>query len=546
MTFDSVVDRSAPGTLARRIASRIAGVEPVSRDRRIIVLAYTLAWGLLVVNRGIYWDDWTSVGMSPASLEQGFREIGAVPWVQYFSLALYAAPMPGLVAHVIVFGAYLLSTLALHGVLRRIPGLTRMDALVAALTFAVLPVNYARVALVDSAYGLSLLAFLAATLLLVRYLQDGGVARRVAALGLYLCSFFTASLLVLYILPIALAGYIVWKSAKEPLPTFALRHADFLVLPVVYWVFRGVFFAPSGVYETYNTLTLRGLERVPGMLMAIPAQVLVEPLSRAVTVGGLLGVVAGAGVAVWLLRRDRVGEHRGSVPALALALVGIAALGLGVFPYLAVGKVPTLWDWASRHQLLVPLGAGLLAAAAVRGVGGAGRLGPALGVTVGLLLGMSIVADARTLIAYQRDWFKQVALIDAVRAMPEVQSARHITVIDNAKGLDAMQRFYRFYEYNALFSVATGNERRLVSDGTNEPAPADIPQFVARPAYHMSEYVPSPVDLELRVSAPAGRTGGLEVLKLVVLEAIGSPSFDARVSRLIDVTASPIAATQGP
>ncbi len=537
-----MTEGSAPGSFAEPASIAFVRGDPVRRDRLMIVLAYTLAWGLLVVNWGIYWDDWTSVGVSPASLALGLREIGAVPWVAFFSAALVSMPLPGLVGHIIVFSAYLLSTLALHAILRRAPGLSRMDALVAALTFAVLPVNYARVALADLPYGISLLAFLAATLLLIRYLEDGGHARRVGALGLYACSFFTASLLVLYVVPMALAAFIVWKSAAVRLRSFVLRHVDFVVLPVAYWLLKSAFFAPGGVYEGYNTLTPQGLADVPGLLPPIPSQVLFEPLSRAVTVSGLLGVAVGAGVAVWLLRQSTAGERGIVVPALALALVGVVALGLGVFPYLAVGKVPTVWDWSSRHQLLVPLGAALLAAAAARGAKGTGLIGPAFGVAVGLLLGMSAVADARTLVAYQADWFKQRALIAAARTIPEMRAARHIRVVDSATAFNALGRTYRFYEYNALFSVAMGNTRRLASDGTNEPSPEVIGFFISRPAYHMDQYVPSPVDLELRVSSRGGVPGVLEVLRLVALEALGSPSFEQEVSRLIDVEASPIAA----
>jgi len=514
-------------------------VDPVWRDRLIIGLAYALAWGALVVNRGLYWDDWTLVGRSPASLVRGFGELG-MPWAGYFFAALFSMPLPGLVGHILAFGAYLLSTLVLHAVLRRVPGLSRMDALVAALTFALLPVNYARIALIDLTYGLSLLAFLAATWLLIRYLEDGGLPRRLAALGLYICSFTTASLLVLYVVPMALAALIVWKSARVPLRSLVPRHADFVGLPVAYWLLKSAFFTPSGVYEGYNALTLRGLTQVPHSLLSVPTQVLFEPLYRAVTVAGLLGVVVGAGGAVWLLRRSRVVEPGRFVSAPALALIGVAVLGLGVFAYIAVGRVPTIWDWSSRHQLLVPIGAGLLAAAAVRGVKGAGRAGPVFGVAVGLLLGMSAVADARTLVAYQADWFKQTALIDAARTIPAMRTARHIRVIDSSTAFNALRRTYRFYEYNALFSEALGDTRRLASDGTHEPSEEEIGQFISRPAYHMDEYVPSPVDLELRVSSSHGFPGGLQILRLVVLEALGSPSFKPEVSRLIDVRATPV------
>lgn len=514
------------------------------RDRLVLVLAYSLSWGAILVNRGLYWDDWTLVGRSPASLMAGYGELG-MPWIGYFQAALFSLPLPALVGHVIVFGAYLLSTLILHDVLRRTPGLSRMDALVAALVFAVLPVNYARIALINLPYGLSLLAFLAATWLLVRYLEDGGRVRRVASLALYLGSFTTASLLVLYVVPMALAAVIVQRSARRSLRSFVPRHAEFLALPVAFWLVKAILFTPSGAYQGYNALTARGLAGVPQAMLSVPGQVLVEPLYRAATVAGIVGVVVGVGVAAWLVRRSRVVEPGTVMAAPVLALVGVATLGLGIFAYLAVGRTPEIWDWSSRHQLLVPLGAGLMAAAAIRGAKVARRAGPVFAVALALLVGISIVADARTLVAYQVDWFKQLALIDAVRSIPAMQTARHIRVVDSATAFNTLDRTYRFYEYNALFSEAIGGTGRLASDPSNEPSPARLDLFVSRPAYHMGEYVPAPVDLELRVSAAAGLPDGFEVLRLVVLEILGSPSFEPEVSGLIDVTAVPVAAA-GP
>src|SRR5882672_6622942 len=91
----------------------------VRRDRLIIALVYALSWGALVVNRGLYWDDWTLVGLSPEALVRGFGELG-MPWAGAFYAALFALPLPGLVGHILAFGAYLLSALILHAVLLRI------------------------------------------------------------------------------------------------------------------------------------------------------------------------------------------------------------------------------------------------------------------------------------------------------------------------------------------------------------------------------------------------------------------------------------------
>jgi hypothetical protein len=518
-------------------------IATVGRDRLVILVAYALAWGALLVNRGLYWDDWTLVGQTQAQLVNGAREFG-VPWAGYAWAALLSMPLPGLTGHVLAFVAYLLSALVLHGILLRIPWLSRVDAVVAALTFAVLPVNYARIALVDLPYALSLLAFLAATWLLIRSIEGGGLLRRLAALGLYLFSFYTASLLVLYLVPVALAAAIAWKSTGVPFRSFVLRHADFIALPVAYWVLKTTFFTPSGVYDGYNALSMRGMAQVPRAMLSIPNQVLIEPLDRAVTVAGLLGILVGVAVAAWLVRRSRVAERGSFVSAPVLALAGAAMVGLGVFAYLVVGKTPVVWDWSSRHQLLVPLGAGLLAAAAARGarggLKGAGRAGPAFAIAVGLLLGVSIVADARTLLVYQADWFKQVALQDAVGTIPELRTARHIRVVDTATELNALKRTYRFYEYNVLFELALGGTNRLVSDGVKEPSLEQLATFAARPGYHMGQYVPSPFDAEVRVSSSHGLPGSLTLFRLVVAEALGSPSFASDVSKLIEVRAVPI------
>lgn len=508
------------------------------RDRLIIGLLYLLAWGALLVNRGLYWDDWTLVGRSPAELVGQFSELG-MPWVGLLHLAIVSLPLPGLVGHVATFCVYLASALVFHAVLRRIPGLTTSDALVGAVTFAVFPVNFARVALIDLPYGVSLLAFLAATWLLIDYVAEGGRARRVGALALYAGSFTTASLLVLYVVPIALAAALLVRSGRMPIGRLAIQHADFLVLPLGFWLAKAALFAPSGVYEGYNALTLSGLANVPQAMGSIPSQVLAEPLTRALAVAGLPGLVVGAVVALWLTRRVRADKGQPSIGAPIVALGGVALLALGVAAYLAVDRRPEIWDWSSRHQLLVPLGAGLLAVAAMRGVRVAGRValvpGAALGAAVGLLLGVSIVADARTLVAYQVDWFKQLALIDAARLIPEVGSARHIRIVDGARSLNALRRTYRFYEYNALFSQAVGDERRLVAERATDPSDRDLSDFISHPAYHMSQYVPSPVDLELKVSAGSGSPGLLRVFELVAFEALGSRSFQTGVGELVDV-----------
>jgi len=77
-----------------------------------------------------------------------------------------------------------------------------------------------------------------------------------------------------------------------------------------------------------------------------------------------------------------------------------------------------------------------------------------------------------------------------------------------------------------------------VAERAGDPSGGNLGPFIDRPAYHMEQYVPSPVDLQLTVSRAGGSPGILKTLDLVWLEAIGSPSFRPTVDGLIDVHAT--------
>jgi hypothetical protein len=516
----------------------------VARDRWIIALVYTIAWGALLLNRGLYWDDWVLFGESPGGLVRMYSELG-LPWGSPLYVAFFATPLPGWVAHVFAFLVYLGSTYVLHAILLRVPMLTRTDALIAALAFAVLPVNFARIAVIDQMYGLSLLAFLVATWLLLTHLETGSWRRRIAALGLFAFSFYTASLLVLYAAPVLLGFVLLRHDGRAPLPRIVGRYADVVLLPVAYWLVKSVFLTPSGLYVGYNALSGRSLAAVPGNLPGTVWQVLGLPLRLASDVAGPLGLVVGLALAAWLVRRgivrrDPGSESRTLVSAPILALVGLVVLVLGVIPYLAVGRTPSIWDWSSRHQMLVPIGAGLIAAALARGLSMGGVAGRSVGVAVvGVLLGISAVADLRTLVAYQVDWFKQGAIVAAVRAAPGVADARHIEVVDNASRLNAMHRVIRFYEWNALFEQALGGTDRLVAPKDKGPAPELLDRFIARPGFHMSDYRPTPVDLTIEIR-PADRIGFRRTANLLLLEWTGSPELASQLSGIVTLTPIPV------
>jgi hypothetical protein len=56
----------------------------------------------------------------------------------------------------------------------------------------------------------------------------------------------------------------------------------------------------------------------------------------------------------------------------------------------------------------------------------------------------------------------------------------------------------------------------------------------------MTEYISVPADLKVWIS-PGDTPGLLDTLELVVLEAVGSPSFETDVARLLEIRTTPAA-----
>ena len=55
---------------------------PVVFDLSFLTLVYTLAHGLMLFNRGVYWDDWVLYNMDKGLIIDTFKQAGAF-WVGY-------------------------------------------------------------------------------------------------------------------------------------------------------------------------------------------------------------------------------------------------------------------------------------------------------------------------------------------------------------------------------------------------------------------------------------------------------------------------------
>ncbi|HEY5541338.1 MAG TPA: hypothetical protein VIL41_07790 [Coriobacteriia bacterium] len=503
----------------------VAGFVP---DGVAVALAYLMAHGLMFLNKGIYWDDWVWYKQSWALLADVSRQLGST-WPAWTLAASYQSDAAIWITRVVVALCYLLASLWFLGILREM-GVDRRTRLLMALCFAVFPVNGARIPIATAAYGVSLALFVGGFRLVVASTagERPRAWMRVAAALALLLSLRTASFGVL--LPVVL-GYVVWVegAAREPRRwlSIAMRHAELLVVPVVYVLLRVLVFVPSGAYGDYNAITLSsamtGIASIPVAVWHSFVAPFAWGISELAGVGGL--AVAVILFAILFFSRGR--DDEAAMPRRTAAIwvaAGLALVVVALLPYLLVGKMPALSDFDSRHQLLVPFGAALAIGAALRfsfGPLARGRL--AMLVAASLLLGGFIAADVSNNVSYLRERYKHIAMMEAMRAQPAFRSATTFTFLDRTRDLNANHRTsVRDYEYAGMMVETFGDQTRFGADA-DEFARSGMVGFRTRftSFYKMGAYVEHPVQYEVEVlPGPLGIDRTSTVLRLLAIDVL--------------------------
>lgn len=533
--------RGRSAALSARLKSMFDG------PSRAILAVYTVSWGLILLNGGRYWDDWTMVRMSVSGARL-MGDMAGQPWQPYLWLTMSWVPGAEYIVHALTFVAFGVAALALNRVLRRVPQLGGFARTAIPALFAVFPVNAARIAHIDFPYTLSVVAFYVAWYLIAVDLERPGLGRRCAAAALLAFALLTTkSMLVLFVL---IPLYVLWLRRADLFDSSArnrllLRYGFLLPLPVVVWAADRALLAPWGLYATYNVIGTDG-KPLARMFLAAVRSSLIEPIAWALPALVLA-------LPLYFLIRRRPGwwpadatEPDSTRTSVALVLIGAFAFVLATLPYLLVGKVPQAvgadW-WDSRHQVLLPLGAALLVYGAValvaRMVKGRQTLVPA--VVIALLLGFA-VANVRTCLLYQADWYRQVALMQHMADSADMRDGNFFIVRDDAHTLNAVDRRLMPYEFSGMMFTVFGDETRFAVDEAIAPSyGGQLPQFADYEQYHWRDFekpergyvveiVPGTVD----VRDPA------TLLSLMWQQRFDRAGFERRVHDVIELDTEPL------
>ena len=522
-------------------------------DWIVIIAVYSLSYSLMLLNNGIYQDDWTLYNMQRETIigiyhDQGHR------WLAYCHNFLLSLDHAILIYRFLVFSAYLLAALILNNIVKRIPFISALERMFLVTFYAVLPVNNVRFLLINTPYAVSNCLFWLACWSMVKYGETKKIPFRVGALVGFFMAFDTNSLLVFYLLPLAyLMKDSVVKVGCLGLPSGAdfsknlWRNVDFVILPLCYWLPKTLLFIPGGAWEGYNQLTISSVSLSPLFMVMSFQTSLFKVLDYAVSSFSSLILVFALILAVcfhhkWGHEQD-MGKSYGASAATRdgyLLYFGMIVFCLAVLPYNLVGLLPKLDNWHSRHQLLVPLGAGLIIVYGLKVVGKKLAMkGISRTVIMSLLLCQFIATNISDCVGLHLDWFKQQALLLHMRDNPVF--AMHTTFVfeDRTGAGSNIKRSYPVYQYAGMMKRAFGDEKRMGIDSTLLES-TDYVRELSRfqkyftPMWNAGQYVLAPpVYVVIIEQGPYKADRLSKVLSLKRQEFFNRLIFEERIKKMV-------------
>ena len=500
-------------------------------EHAIIFLAYTASYGLMLLNRGIYWEDWLIYNHTAADNVSFFRDLGffmSWPGYLYGFIGQFAAP--ALICRFITFISFLTAAFCLNGVLATIREMDREARLLVVLLFSVFPFFTFRIAIGTLHYSLCYGFFFAAFYVLAGYFDRGKLWRRLLAGVLFFAACTTRSFLVLYILA---AAYIIYRDGGRFLRIPA-KYLDLFVLPVVVFLLNRHFFPPLGEYsaENYNAINPARALMAPLIIVKNFGDNVIYVLKESFLGYGvffLLIVLIAAAARLLVLRRGVKNEFAHN--DLKMLLVGALAFAAAAFPYIVIGKNPMPGS-VDRFQLLLPLGSSIMVYYGLKLL-----LGRISRPVVMLILLAFIAGNMRTAVAYQRFWYKKAAVMEYIRTSAEIKNHSTFLVADHTVYMHPIPYEMAFYEFAGFFKAIYGEQTRIAYYLPRDIYSITKIRAFGRERFNTRDYRPVPPQVRLIIEKGDRDLGVREMARLLRAEWLSPSKFKGNVKNAVKVNA---------
>lgn len=492
----------------------------------LIGVPYVLSYGLMLLNRGVFWEDWLLYNHTPADNIGFFRDLGFfLAWPGYlFGLLNTTGHMPE-IARALTFLSFLVAAFALNAVLKTVKEMEAPDRIAVSALAAVFPYFTFRLAIGTLQYSLCSAFFFAGFWALAAYLDGRGRWLRPVSLLLFFAACTTRSFLMFYGMA---ALYLLYREGWDLRRTL-VKYPDFVALPVVVFLLNKYLFPPMGEYatENYNAIGARRLLKSPFRVPKTFVENAVYAMRQAVP--GLPWLAA-AGVAGlrWRLHtgREKPGLSRAD---WAFLVLGALAFALGAIPYIAIKKNP-LPGSIDRFQLLLPLGSALVTYYGFKLLSGVRPY-----FFAGLFTAAFTMVNIGTCLDYQAFWYKKLAVMEGLKPLLAGKETAFL-VEDRTLDMHPIPFEFAFYEFAGFCRLLGGGQTRNFFYKPEDQAGVAAALPYGRERFNVADYKAVPPRTRLIIEHGAPRPGRLATLGLLREEYTAPAGFRALTPGLVKVS----------
>ncbi|MEA5088423.1 hypothetical protein [Solidesulfovibrio sp.] len=499
---------------------------------------YTLSYGLILLNSGIYSDDHCYAWHSPKTVEAIVGSLNIFPPVLprffsfFFELSHYV-----LIQRVIVFLCFYLSGILVYKLANKILGET--PSIIASLFFSIYPGFFLRLEISTVHYTICYFLFYSASLLYAHALGKKRVFSSVLATIFLFTSYTTHSLIFFSPVLVAYLWLLNRQAAFKP-RELGVPIGLISIATILYILVQTIYFPQTNYhkirFDIVNLLILHAVSYYRSLFLTINESI---HLLFNYTVTMLL-----LSTAIYFCLKKLYTPFK--LYSNALFLFGLLALSCGMVAYNLLGYPIGDMDLYSRHQLLVPLGAALILLAIIDLVARQFKSTSIFLFAAALIVACFISYNINKFVEYQVDWYKQRSLILNFRNSELVRNNTTFVVQDCEPELNASGRMYRIYEYTGLMKAAFGTETRYVTDYDPDPKVIMLNKTYTPNGlrfslyYNIDDYVESKFQALLLITKGKTFTNTLYPLIVIIYqEFFNKQKFEKTIDEFMSVTAFP-------
>lgn len=514
-------------------------------DRKVFVILLFICFlsnvFLLLNNNGIYWDDWAFYNQNYETIDKLFQMHSGYSG-KYFGFLHYFLLEIGIYSYRILTVLLIyIAVVFIYKVLQTIDLFSREDSFFMSLLFLLAPLYNAKVAINVFAFTLGSAIFFFGFYLISKYLYNIKIVKRIFILTLFFISFLVNSLLVFYAIVLMYMFYKLYNkqlTVIENLVKFIFTKIDFVFLPIFFYITKSLYFTPTELYAGYNTINVYNIIN-PTLYYLTFMDSFIEPIKLSLQNISFFIILF---LIILILLSNLFSNQNNEMnkKEVHLFILGFIIFFLGAFAYIAVNKLPAIYNWSSRFQLLLPLGFSFILYYGIQVISNLLNFKIVVKYFLFYILIFSfIVYNLKEQYKYNIDWIYQQSIIENFKNSSFIQDNSTFEVIINLDDKLAQKRTINFYEMNGWSKIAFSKDDKLFFIDYDKYAFEDYQKFIQYKQYNYSSWEKGDIiDIEISDNINSqfnkGRIKSFKYfLKLKYLELTNAEEFKKEIKDLV-------------